>query len=317
MLPGQGVERRHLQATRLAPGGPEIEQDDRPARVGERPVLAVEVGEVEAGHGPCRGPGPNDRGRGAPARQTADAAAALMARVDRATARDDRGNQGRRAHAEHCGRYRAKVRGPATRRSGERTRKSNDARSKTPRFLQTWLADSVAERAAACAALLGRSAEHRAEVLLRPPRLAPCSRRSPSCPSTTRRAPKRRSSPRMAPTWRARSARGMTLIDLGAGNCAKAASLFPLLEPKRYIAVDISVEFLRDALRRCSASIRSSRSPGSARTSRPRIDIPADLLAGDATGLLLSRLEHRQLHGRRGARLPAPASAPAPRAAAC
>jgi len=43
---------------------------------------------------------------------------------------------------------------------------------------------------------------------------------------------------------------GMTLIDLGAGNCVKASRLFPLLEPQRYVAVDISVDFLRDALRR-------------------------------------------------------------------
>ncbi len=42
---------------------------------------------------------------------------------------------------------------------------------------------------------------------------------------------------------------GATLIDLGAGNCAKAMRLFPLLEPQRYVAVDISVDFLRDALR--------------------------------------------------------------------
>jgi len=42
---------------------------------------------------------------------------------------------------------------------------------------------------------------------------------------------------------------GITLVDLGAGNCAKAARLFPLLEPRRYVAVDISVDFLRDALR--------------------------------------------------------------------
>ncbi|MDB5820385.1 MAG: hypothetical protein JWQ11_4025 [Rhizobacter sp.] len=40
-----------------------------------------------------------------------------------------------------------------------------------------------------------------------------------------------------------------SLIDLGAGNCAKAARLFPSLGPKRYVAVDISVDFLRDALR--------------------------------------------------------------------
>lgn len=41
-----------------------------------------------------------------------------------------------------------------------------------------------------------------------------------------------------------------TLVDLGAGNCAKAARLFPLLEPKSYLAIDVSVDFLRDALRR-------------------------------------------------------------------
>jgi dimethylhistidine N-methyltransferase len=41
---------------------------------------------------------------------------------------------------------------------------------------------------------------------------------------------------------------GATLIDLGAGSCAKAARLFGLFRPARYVAVDISVEFLRHAL---------------------------------------------------------------------
>lgn len=39
-----------------------------------------------------------------------------------------------------------------------------------------------------------------------------------------------------------------TLIDLGAGNCRKAAKLFGVLQPQRYVAVDISVDFLREAL---------------------------------------------------------------------
>ena len=43
---------------------------------------------------------------------------------------------------------------------------------------------------------------------------------------------------------------GSILVDLGAGNCAKASALFPLLEPARYVAVDISVDYLHDALRR-------------------------------------------------------------------
>ena len=33
---------------------------------------------------------------------------------------------------------------------------------------------------------------------------------------------------------------GRTLIDLGAGNCAKAAELFPVLHPVQYVAIDIS-----------------------------------------------------------------------------
>ena len=39
-----------------------------------------------------------------------------------------------------------------------------------------------------------------------------------------------------------------TLIDLGAGNCAKAARLFAALQPAQYVPVDVSVEFLRDAV---------------------------------------------------------------------
>ena len=42
---------------------------------------------------------------------------------------------------------------------------------------------------------------------------------------------------------------GRTLVDLGAGNCEKAGRLFPSLKPRRYVAVDISVDHLRNALR--------------------------------------------------------------------
>lgn len=44
--------------------------------------------------------------------------------------------------------------------------------------------------------------------------------------------------------------RGSTMVDLGAGNCAKAARLFPALQPAQYVPIDISVEFLRDAVSR-------------------------------------------------------------------
>jgi uncharacterized SAM-dependent methyltransferase len=39
-----------------------------------------------------------------------------------------------------------------------------------------------------------------------------------------------------------------TLIDLGAGNCQKAESLFDFLKPSNYVAIDFSEEYLKDAL---------------------------------------------------------------------
>jgi L-histidine Nalpha-methyltransferase len=39
-----------------------------------------------------------------------------------------------------------------------------------------------------------------------------------------------------------------TLVDLGAGNCEKAARLFAPFGVRRYMAVDISVDYLRDSL---------------------------------------------------------------------
>lgn len=42
--------------------------------------------------------------------------------------------------------------------------------------------------------------------------------------------------------------RGRTLVDLGAGNCEKAAAWFEALAPSAYVAVDISVAYLRQTL---------------------------------------------------------------------
>ncbi len=43
---------------------------------------------------------------------------------------------------------------------------------------------------------------------------------------------------------------GRVLIDLGAGDCRKAAGWFDALDPAAYVAVDISVDFVRSALDR-------------------------------------------------------------------
>jgi dimethylhistidine N-methyltransferase len=63
-------------------------------------------------------------------------------------------------------------------------------------------------------------------------------------PTRTERAIFDREAPAMA-----EAAGGVqTLVDLGAGSCRKAARLFPVLRPRRYVAIDISVDYLRDAL---------------------------------------------------------------------
>lgn len=46
----------------------------------------------------------------------------------------------------------------------------------------------------------------------------------------------------------ARPAGATTLVDLGAGNCEKAARLFQSFGVERYVAVDISVSYLEDSL---------------------------------------------------------------------
>lgn len=46
---------------------------------------------------------------------------------------------------------------------------------------------------------------------------------------------------------------GRVLIDIGAGNCGKAALLFPNLEPSQYVPVDISAAFLTNAVERLQA----------------------------------------------------------------
>jgi len=123
------------------------------------------------------------------------------------------------------------------------------AESKAPRFLQTGMTDPAAEHAAAIAALLADRPsiapkffyDHLGSTLFEAITELP-----EYYPTRTEASIFAAHATAMAEAVGS----AMALIDLGAGNCAKAAGLFPLLEPRRYIAIDISVEFLRDALRR-------------------------------------------------------------------
>jgi len=67
---------------------------------------------------------------------------------------------------------------------------------------------------------------------------------------------------------------GATLVDLGAGNCAKAASLFPLLAPSQYVAVDISAEFLHEALERLRQRFPHIRMEGLGMDFSTRFELP-------------------------------------------
>lgn len=67
-------------------------------------------------------------------------------------------------------------------------------------------------------------------------------------PTRTEAAILSKHGPQIAAAARALTGPAPVLVDLGAGNCAKAVRLFPWLAPRRYVAVDISVEFLRQAM---------------------------------------------------------------------
>lgn len=72
------------------------------------------------------------------------------------------------------------------------------------------------------------------------------------------------------------------LVDLGAGNCAKAARLFPFLQPRRYVAVDISAAFLRDALVQLQREHPAMDLVGVGLDFSDRLALPAEACAGPA-----------------------------------
>lgn len=54
--------------------------------------------------------------------------------------------------------------------------------------------------------------------------------------------------PVAAAAIRERLGRGLTLVDLGAGDCRKSDAIMPMLACSRYVAIDISIAFVRDAV---------------------------------------------------------------------
>jgi L-histidine N-alpha-methyltransferase len=154
------------------------------------------------------------------------------------------------------------------------------ATPKTPRFIQTWQADAAGEQAAARAALAAapasvapkffydRLGSHLFEAITELPEYYP---------TRTEAAIFAGHGAEMAQAVGV----GMTLIDLGAGNCAKAASLFPLLEPARYVAIDISVEFLREALRQLQREHPQIAIAGLGQDFSQALELPAEVVGSE------------------------------------
>jgi len=150
--------------------------------------------------------------------------------------------------------------------------------SRTPRFIQRHVADTEADRRDIEAGLMQQPAHaspkyfydrlgsHLFEAITELPEYYP-TRTEASIFATHGAEMARRIGP------------GATLIDLGAGNCAKASRMFPLLEPSRYVAVDISVEFLHDALKRVQREHPALDVIGLGQDFSSSLDLDADLIA--------------------------------------
>ena len=150
---------------------------------------------------------------------------------------------------------------------------------RSPRFIQCHHADSAADRAQAIAALVGtpasaspkhfydRLGSHLFEAITELPEYYP-TRTEAAIFAAHGQAMARQIGV------------GTTLIDLGAGNCAKAVRMFPLFEPARYVAVDISVDFLRDALAGVQRAHPQLDVVGLGLDFSRALDLPADLIEG-------------------------------------
>ena len=101
-------------------------------------------------------------------------------------------------------------------------------------------------------------------------------------PTRTEREIFDRFGPEIAAAAIAHTGPAPVLIDLGAGNCAKAARLFGLLAPRRYVAVDISADYLRDALVALQREHPAIEMVGVGQDFSARLELPFELRAGRA-----------------------------------
>jgi dimethylhistidine N-methyltransferase len=80
-----------------------------------------------------------------------------------------------------------------------------------------------------------------------------------------------------------RIGKGGTFIDLGAGDCCKALSWLPFVEPQRYVAIDIAGPSLAVALANMAPDFPEIEMMGLVTDFSQRLDIPVDLLQAPTT----------------------------------
>ncbi len=156
---------------------------------------------------------------------------------------------------------------------------------KTPRFIQLHQADGAALAEEAAAGLKARPARLSPKFFYDP--LGSClfdaiTELEAYYPTRTEAAIFAAHGPAIAAAAQALAGAAPVLVDLGAGNCAKAAGLFPLLEPRRYVAVDISVQFLRQALQQLQREHPAMDLVGVGLDFSARLALPAEACSGPA-----------------------------------
>jgi L-histidine Nalpha-methyltransferase len=72
---------------------------------------------------------------------------------------------------------------------------------------------------------------------------------------------------------------GAVLVDLGAGNCQKAAKLFEALKPSHYIPIDISADYLRDTLNHLHRQYPQIRMSGVGMDFSSSLRLPPEIVA--------------------------------------
>jgi L-histidine Nalpha-methyltransferase len=153
----------------------------------------------------------------------------------------------------------------------------------TPRFLQLHQADSVALAQEAAAGLLA-SAAHASPKFFYDPlgsRLFDAiTELDEYYPTRTEAALMAAQGDAIVKAALAATGPAPVLVDLGAGNCAKAARLMHGLQPRRYVAVDISVQFLAQSLQRLQREHPAVEMVGVGLDFSARLALPDELAQG-------------------------------------